>query len=251
MNGGDLYALLTSIWALLALPAFALALTSWDPVGRAGGPGVGPRMGGRAAWVVMEAPALVVFPAIYLWSGNLHPVGNVVLVIWLAHYAHRTLLWPFLVPRRHSESPVVLCASGFAFNCVNGVLWGWFLGHLADYPTDWMGDPRFLLGLCLALGGAALNVWSDYRLRGLRSRQSDAYVVPKGGPFEMVSSPHLLGEIIEWIGLAILAWALPGLAFALWTLANLLPRALWRHRWYQERFPTYPENRRALVPYLL
>ena len=247
----EVYALLASIWAFLALPAFILGLTKWDPVGRVGGRGVGPRMDSRAAWVVMEAPALVVFPAIYLASGNLHSVGNVVLAIWLAHYAHRTLIWPFLVPRRRSRSPVVLCASGFAFNCVNGALWGWFLAHFADYPADWTTDPRFVLGLGLALGGAALNVWADYHLRRLRSRQGGTYVVPKGGAFKVVSSPHLLGEIVEWIGVAILAWALPGVAFALWTVANLLPRALWRHRWYHERFPAYPKRRRAVVPYLL
>ena len=96
-----------------------------------------------------------------------------------------------------------------------------------------------------------MNVWADYHLRRLRSRQGDAYVVPQGGPFEVVSSPHLLGEIVEWIGVAILAWALPGVAFALWTVANLLPRALWRHRWYHARFPAYPRRRRAVVPYLL
>ena len=32
------------------------------------------------------------------------------------------------------------------------------------------------------------------------------------------------------------------LAFTLSTAANLIPRALWRHRWYRRTFPAYPER---------
>ena len=44
---------------------------------------------------------------------------------------------------------------------------------------------------------------------------------------------------------------LPALAFALWTAANLIPRALWRHRWYRRTFPDYPPSRRAVIPGVL
>ena len=39
-----------------------------------------------------------------------------------------------------------------------------------------------------------------------------------------------------------------GLAFAVFTAANLGPRARSNHSWYQENFPDYPEGRRALIP---
>ena len=48
-----------------------------------------------------------------------------------------------------------------------------------------------------------------------------------------------------------MAWSLPALAFAMWTAANLIPRALWRHRWYREKFPDYPPSRRAVIPGVL
>ena len=44
-----------------------------------------------------------------------------------------------------------------------------------------------------------------------------------------------------WVGLMTLspaAWV-----FILWTVANLLPRAISHHRWYQENFPDYPITR--------
>ena len=103
----------------------------------------------------------------------------------------------------------------------------------------------------LAIGGGVLNIWSDYRLWRLRRDNRDKYVIPRGGVFNLVSCPNLLGEIIEWIGFALLSWSLPGLAFALWTIANLVPRALWRHAWYHETFEDYPPQRRAILPGLI
>jgi hypothetical protein len=45
-----------------------------------------------------------------------------------------------------------------------------------------------------------------------------------------------------------MSWSLAGAAFALWTLANLVPRAGAHHRWYRARFADYPPERRALLP---
>ena len=47
------------------------------------------------------------------------------------------------------------------------------------------------------------------------------------------------------------AWTWAGAAFAFFTTANLLPRALAHHRWYHEKFPDYPRERKAIVPGLL
>jgi protein-S-isoprenylcysteine O-methyltransferase Ste14 len=63
-----------------------------------------------------------------------------------------------------------------------------------------------------------------------------------------VSSPNYLGEITIWLGWALATWSLPGLAFAFWTVANLLPRARANHTWYRQTFPDYPAERKALIP---
>ena len=76
-------------------------------------------------------------------------------------------------------------------------------------------------------------------------------MVPSGGAFDIVCCPNLSGEIIEWVGFALLTWSLPGLAFALWTVANLVPRALWRRKWYRENFSGYSRERAALFPGVL
>ena len=59
-----------------------------------------------------------------------------------------------------------------------------------------------------------------------------------------------LTKILEWTGFAIAAWSLPGLAFAVFTFANLAPRAFANHKWYKEKFPDYPEERKALLPFI-
>ncbi|MCY4059427.1 MAG: 3-oxo-5-alpha-steroid 4-dehydrogenase [Gammaproteobacteria bacterium] len=239
-----------AIWALAALPALAAGLAGWDPVGRLGDRGAGKRIDARWAWFLFELPALVTFPAIYVASGNTHFLGDLAVVIWLAHYGHRTLVWPWLVPKREATAPLALCVSSIGFNLVNGGLFGWFMGYAADYPDQWLTDPRFVGGLALFVGGATLNVWADYRLRRLRMGNTGS-VVPTGGPFNLVCCPNLAGEIVEWVGFALLTWSLPGLAFALWTIANLVPRALWRRDWYRENFDGYPKERAALFPGVL
>ena len=74
-----------------------------------------------------------------------------------------------------------------------------------------------MAGAVVFLIGAVVNVTSDYRLAGLRRQQQGQYVIPRGGAFRFLSSPNLTGEIVEWIGFALMAWSLPGLAFAMWT----------------------------------
>jgi hypothetical protein len=54
-----------------------------------------------------------------------------------------------------------------------------------------------------------------------------------------------------WTGFAIAAWSLPAVAFVIYTIANLAPRAVANHRWYHDKFPNYPAERRALIPFVL
>ena len=78
--------------------------------------------------------------------------------------------------------------------------------------------------------------------------------MPNGGAFDYVSGANFLGEIIEWTGFAIASWSLPALAFAVFTAANIGPRALQHHEWYLRTFARgkgYPASRRALVPFVL
>jgi 3-oxo-5-alpha-steroid 4-dehydrogenase 1 len=52
-------------------------------------------------------------------------------------------------------------------------------------------------------------------------------------------------------GFAIATWSLGATFILLITIANLVPRAFQTHRWYREKFPDYPRERRVLIPFLL
>ncbi|MCY3857701.1 MAG: DUF1295 domain-containing protein [Gammaproteobacteria bacterium] len=236
------------VWALGAFPTLVVGLLRWDPVGRLGTSGLGTQMDARWGWFIYELPALLTYPLIYLVVGNHHLVGDIALALWLLHYGHRSLIWCWLIPKPNGKVSMSLLMSSISFNLINGGLLGWYMAYAADYPAQWLLDPRAIIGILLFIIGAKLNVWSDYRMRRLRREAPDDRVVPSGGPFKYVCCPNLAGEIIEWIGFALLTWCLPGLAFALWTIANLVPRALWRRDWYRENFESFPKNKAALIP---
>ena len=42
-----------------------------------------------------------------------------------------------------------------------------------------------------------------------------------------------------------------GVVFVLFTLSNLYPRAISSHRWYLEKFPDYPKDRKAIIPFCI
>ena len=93
-----------------------------------------------------------------------------------------------------------------------------------------------------------VNRHSDLILKGLRKDDDEGYRIPFGGFYRWVSSPNYLGELAIWFGFAIATWSLPGLTFAIWTAANLVPRARANHLWYKDKFIDYPEGRRILIP---
>jgi 3-oxo-5-alpha-steroid 4-dehydrogenase 1 len=91
---------------------------------------------------------------------------------------------------------------------------------------------------------------SDNIIRNLRVPGENEHKIPYSGMFRFVSCPSYLGEITEWAGWATMTWSFPGLLFVAWTFANLAPRARSTHQWYQKKFPNYPKNRKALIPFI-
>jgi protein-S-isoprenylcysteine O-methyltransferase Ste14 len=237
-------------FALAAITFVALLFVVAPYGGRHGRAGWGPTVPARIGWLIMEAPASVLFAAFYLLGQHrFQLVPLVFLALWQVHYVYRAFVYPFLL-RTSSRMPVLVMVLAILFNLLNAWVNARWISEYGHYPVSWLGDPRFWVGVALFASGLALNTSSDRILRRLR-RRSTGYAIPSGGGFRYVSSPNYLGEILEWTGWAIATWSLAGTAFAVYAAANLAPRAFANHRWYRETFADYPSDRRALLPFVL
>lgn len=241
-----MYERLVLVWMALAVAVWILLTRVTAPYGRHVRQGWGTPLDARMAWMVMELPSLLI-PLYGLLWGRPEGLAAFFLGLWVFHYAYRSLLFPFLI-RARKDVPFSVVGMALVFNLANSGFNTYSLLFVKEYPSSWTSDPRFLLGVCFFLSGFVLHVVSDARLRALRREGEGSYRIPQGWLFRWVSCPNYFGEILEWTGWALATWSLAGISFALWTCANLVPRALSHHRWYREHFPDYPSDRKALIP---
>ncbi|MGC9349581.1 MAG: DUF1295 domain-containing protein [Anaerolineae bacterium] len=234
----------------VAAAVFALLFFISAPYGRHLRRGWGPLIENLYGWVIMETPAALVF-AVCFATGTVPRNAPAVsfFSMWELHYIHRAFVYPLTIRDGHKKMPITVMLLGFGFNVGNAYANGRYLFSLSGgYPQRWVHDPRFVTGLILFVAGYIINRWADLALRNLRKPGETGYRIPYGGLFRWVSCPNYLGEIVEWSGWALATWSLPGLAFAVWTFANLAPRARSHHAWYHANFPEYPAERKALIP---
>lgn len=222
------------------------------PYGRHVRRGWGPTIDNTAGWVLMELPAALTLPALVVW-GTKEITGATLafVLLWEVHYVQRTFIYPFQIRGEGKRMPIAILLSAVVFNLFNGYLNGRYLGHLGpEYPDGWMTDPRFVIGVLFFIGGFVINIHADRTLFRLRAPGETGYSIPHGGLYRWVSCPNYLGELLEWFGWALATWSIPGLVFAVWTVANLVPRAWAHHRWYRTTFEDYPKDRKAVIPFV-
>jgi protein-S-isoprenylcysteine O-methyltransferase Ste14 len=250
MTERAIYDVFVLAWTLVTPAIFYGTTRVVAPYGRHARPGWGPTLPARPAWVITELPAVALFAALFFAGDRTTDAAALAfLAIWQVHYVHRTLVFPFLLRPSDKRTPASIVGFGFVFNGINAYVnarWLFTLGPRRG--AEWLADPRFIVGLLVFAAGMAINLHADAVLRRLRAPGETGYKIPRGGAYRWVSCPNYLGEILEWTGWAIATWSTAGLSFALWTVANLAPRARTNHAWYRERFKDYPPERRALVP---
>lgn len=224
----------------------------------------GPAINNRLGWVLMEAPVFVAMLLMWILcpdaARRCDPPLVVMTIFFLFHYFQRSFIFPLLI-KGNSRMPLSIILSGVTFNLLNAyMIGGWFfyltpqpsyLGA-AGYPMSWLESPLFILGTLIFLTGMGINLHSDHIIRKLRRPGDTRHYIPMGGMFRYVTSANYFGELTEWIGFAILTWSWPGLVFAIWTFANLAPRARATHRRYIDQFgESYSSlHRRYIIPFI-
>lgn len=209
----------------------------------------------KVAWFIMESP--VFFAMTILWwlsPVRFEAVPLVLLAIFQTHYFQRSFIFPMLL-RGNSKMPAGIMLMGATFNTLNALMQGGWIFYFAPqqgYYDGWFCKPYLYIGIAVFLFGFITNLHSDYIIRHLRKPGDTKHYIPKGGMFRFVSSANYFGEFMEWVGFAIASWSWSGAVFALWTFANLGPRANSLYKRYEQEFGEEftSLNRKRMIPFI-
>ena len=199
----------------------------------------GPSVNNRLGWFLMETPVFIAMLLLWFFSERRGDVVRLVfLLVFELHYFQRSFIFPLLIKGR-SRMPLSIILMGVIFNTLNALMQGGWIFYVSPaemYPTGWLLDPRFIAGLLIFAAGMFINLQSDNIIRHLRKPGDTRHYLPRGGMFRYVTSANYLGEFMEWVGFAVLTWSWSGAVFALWTFANLCPRAARIYERYKQEF---------------
>ena len=243
--------LLIYCWIAIAAITFVYLLKRPAPYGRHTQTNWGPMISNRGGWFIMELPVLL-FVAYYFSQTELvTSIQSILLLLFIFHYVNRVFVYPFRIRTKGKKMPLVIALSAVVFNLINGTIIGYYTIDVSSYQADYLTSIQFIGGGVLFVIGLIINWQSDTILISLRAPGETGYKIPTGGFFKWVSCPNFFGELVEWLGFAIMCSNVAGWSFFIWTFANLVPRAIDHHRWYQRTFNNYPKERKAVLPYLV
>ena len=248
MNYFDFLAI---VWSALGVITFFILILYKikAPYGRHSSNKWGIMISNHWGWFWMELPAFIIMPTIaILGPSDKTETAWLLISLWTYHYFFRTLIFPFRLKTKGKKMPLIIVLSALFFNGINGLLNGYYIGYIFE-DQEPLFSLHIIAGIMLFLTGLIINRSSDKLLISLRKKQA-GYLIPKSGLFEYISCPNHFGEIIEWLGFALIAWNLPALSFLIWTICNLIPRSLNHHQWYKNNFPDYPKSRKAVLPFI-
>ena len=193
----------------------------------------------KIGWILMESPVFIAMILLCVLSErDTNLVCLIFLILFEIHYFHRSFIFPFLI-RGKSVMPLSVILMGMVFNTLNALMqggWIFYVSPVNMYEISWLTTPQFIIGTIIFFTGMIVNIHSDHIIRHLRKPGDTNHYLPKKGMFRYVTSANYFGEFVEWCGFAILTWSLSGAVFALWTFANLAPRAAKIYDNYKKEF---------------
>ena len=210
--------------------------------------GTGVGVNSRTGLALAYTTPIIIYIALWIEGGAPQsPYHLVVLGTFLLHFIRRILEILFVnsysrpTPLR-ALVPIALVYGGAAASSA------FFQVHTSGQPTS---SPTFMLGTVLFGLGELLNGYHHWLLARLRLPGVHTYVVPRGGLFGWVASPHYFGEILSFVGYAMMSDLFPVWGNALVVSAYLSARANSTLKWYREETRLrIPAGWRRLVPFV-
>lgn len=106
------------------------------------------------------------------------------------------------------------------------------------------------LGLVIFSVGEIGNLYHHCLLASLRKDKPTSYVVPKGGMFDLVATPHYFFELVAWLGIVLVAQQGNAL-LVLFSMASYLSgRSVATNKWNAANLTGYDKNKKNILPFL-
>ena len=157
------------IWSLIGMAVFVALFFKVAPYGRYTNPKPLLQISSKSGWILMESPSIIGIVIFFiLFYEKIGLVETLFCNIWLIHYFHRTLIWPFRARLKDKKMPIGIVLLAFVFNTVNvstQCVWIFLLG---EYSQEWISSPQFIIGISIFAAGMYINVRSDNILMNLR-----------------------------------------------------------------------------------
>ena len=245
-----IYELILIPWLILGIIAFIALFWVNAPYGKFSSNNIKFALPYKLGWIIQEIISPLSFSYFFFINGtNKSIITWFFFTTWITHYIYRSIIFPLRMKNNTSEISLSVLSSAIFFNAINGFINGYYLGNLATYSNIYIYKLNFIFGLFILIIGVIINIKSDNILITIKNKDC-GYKIPKGFLYKYISCPNYFGEIIEWFGFALMTLSFPALIFFIWTISNLVPRAIATHRWYKNKFDDYPTEKKIIFPFI-
>jgi len=200
-------------------------------------------------WVIYILFALRVLPVYKDPETPLTNTQKIAFFLWMVHYTKRILESIFV----HEFGTLTMPIFNLFKNCA--YYWGFAaaVGFNVNIPTTedlplW----HVIVGFPWFCSFMVLNFICHMRLKYMRPKGTNAFVIPHGGLFEYITCPNYFCEIMTWVGFNILTGFTPaGVAFNIVGTLQMIKWASERRQKFIKLFGSkWPKKRYVLFPFI-
>lgn len=182
-------------------------------------------------------------------SVPLNTAQKIAFLLWMVHFTKR-LLETFFV---HEFGTLTMPVFNLFKNCAYYWSFAAVVGWNVNIPNEKeLADWHVIVGFPWFCVFMLLNFVCHMRLKYMRPKGTNAFVIPHGGLFEYITCPNYFCEIMTWVGFNILTGFTPaGVAFNIVGALQMLQWAKQRRTKYVKLFgKQWPSNRYVLFPFI-
>ncbi|PIA50773.1 hypothetical protein AQUCO_01200192v1 [Aquilegia coerulea] len=121
--------------------------------------------------------------------------------------------------------------------------------HLTQNIPEPSLDLKYV-GVVLHLLGIIGNFYHHNILANLREKDDKGYKIPKGCLFNLVVCPHYLFEVLDFLGVSFISQTVYPFCFTVGSTLYLMGRSYATRKWYLSKFPNFPKEVKAMIPYV-